>query len=450
MILSKVRSIIILLDCFFNGRSKALFLASFLLLASQCSLAQNSQIKETVHIRAQNLSRLISDLSKNHPELQIHFGNVFNVIELKNSRKFLNKNLAIINYILLEKQLYIFCGTKDSVFAKIIEIDGKGLRLELLKMYELVRYPGFIPSVGRGSVFANRNTIPNEENALNSISHNLYNILIGNILAEISSKRVLNIIPSIDLRIVPFGALVCKYSEENIRYLRDDFIILNSSKFSLGNSSDSLDFNNLKILGIGNPDGSLPFAEAEVNWIKNRFPKSKVLIGQSATKSNILQSMDSIHILHLASHGYFNYKNYDSSYILIAEDKESPQSKYFNLLKELFYVNGSDDISLLILSACESGITFDEQGTKSFIQNTFKQNTNFGSAGAFLQHGIGAVIATLWQIDDQSTSIFFEDFYNNLEHFTMAESLNRAQLSLKSKPKYKHPYYWAPFTYYGN
>ena len=75
-------------------------------------------------------------------------------------------------------------------------------------------------------------------------------------------------------------------------------------------------------------------------------------------------------------------------------------------------------------------------------------------------------MATLWRVDDESTSDLMIEFYGDYQkpNFTKAEALRQAQLALLQEPdkaangksakagtkKYAHPYFWAPFILIGN
>lgn len=59
-------------------------------------------------------------------------------------------------------------------------------------------------------------------------------------------------------------------------------------------------------------------------------------------------------------------------------------------------------------------------------------------------------LATLWEVDDKSTSILMEKFYKNwLKGMSKPKALKMAQCELKKIAGYDHPYYWAPFIMIG-
>jgi CHAT domain len=69
--------------------------------------------------------------------------------------------------------------------------------------------------------------------------------------------------------------------------------------------------------------------------------------------------------------------------------------------------------------------------------------------------GATAVIASLWEVSDISTSRLMLDFYRNRASRpanTKAEALRQAQVDLihDSDARYAHPFYWAPFVLIGN
>ena len=80
-------------------------------------------------------------------------------------------------------------------------------------------------------------------------------------------------------------------------------------------------------------------------------------------------------------------------------------------------------------------------------------------ANGFIFAGAESIVATLWSVEDNSTRLIMERFYQNLARgFSRTEALQLAQLSLlKPSAKdtvqqsgYAPPFYWAPFVVIGN
>ncbi|MEO1765381.1 MAG: CHAT domain-containing protein, partial [Cyanobacteria bacterium J06629_18] len=75
-----------------------------------------------------------------------------------------------------------------------------------------------------------------------------------------------------------------------------------------------------------------------------------------------------------------------------------------------------------------------------------------GLAGVAVRSGARSTLASLWAVDDQSTSAFMVEFYKQLSQPNMSktEALRQAQISLIKQRGFKHPFYWAPFVLIGN
>ena len=94
-------------------------------------------------------------------------------------------------------------------------------------------------------------------------------------------------------------------------------------------------------------------------------------------------------------------------------------------------------IELLVLSACETA--------------SGDRRAALGLAGFAVRSGARSTLASLWQVDDRSTSILMSEFYRHLtldSKITKAEALRRAQLFVLQEKK--HPFYWAPYVLVGN
>jgi len=72
-------------------------------------------------------------------------------------------------------------------------------------------------------------------------------------------------------------------------------------------------------------------------------------------------------------------------------------------------------------------------------------------ARGFLYAGAAAVAGTLWDIDDRATSELMKHFYEALllRQWPPAAALRAAQLAIRARPGWEHPYYWAGFVLHG-
>jgi len=176
---------------------------------------------------------------------------------------------------------------------------------------------------------------------------------------------------------------------------------------------------------LGNPDGSLPAAEVEVEQIASQFAEAKVATGQEATR--LFVEAFSEDVMHFATHGTVNFRKPHTSYLLLANGE--------HLAAQEIARDAWDKAALVVLSACNTGTSsLDFVGHRSL-------------AGAFLKSGSPAVLATLWPVDDEATRVFMNHFYTALSlGDSPKESVQKAQLKLLESPQFQHPYYWAGFV----
>nr|MCU0536491.1 CHAT domain-containing protein [Hydrococcus sp. Prado102] len=178
----------------------------------------------------------------------------------------------------------------------------------------------------------------------------------------------------------------------------------------------------------------IPFVEQELSSISQNLP-SQVLLNNTFTENNLKQEIetDTFSIVHLATHGQFSSAP-DETFILTYDQLLRGQ-ELRDLLASTRERQANPD--LLVLSACDTA-----QGDRRAI---------LGLAGIAVSSGASSTLATLWSVDDKSTSQLMVRFYQELENnpqLSKAKALQNAQMSLfKEQPD---PFYWAPFVLVGN
>lgn len=202
-----------------------------------------------------------------------------------------------------------------------------------------------------------------------------------------------------------------------------------------------LESKQLKILAGGLSESRqgfmpLPGVESEIKQIKNEI-SAQVLLNQTFTTQAIEKQVNTSRypVVHLATHGQFS-SNADETFVLTWDNRINVKQ-----LGELLQNRASDSnnaIELLVLSACQTA-----DGDK---------RAALGLAGVAVRSGARSTVATLWSVDDTSTSAFMVEFYKQLAkpNVTKAEALRNAQIALLKQPAFKHPFYWAPFILIGN
>src|SRR5207237_7773076 len=95
---------------------------------------------------------------------------------------------------------------------------------------------------------------------------------------------------------------------------------------------------------------------------------------------------------------------------------------------------------LVTLSACSTGKTQLNPG-----------NDIVGLTQGFFFAGAHTVMASLWDVNDESTRRLMVAFYEALAAGnSKAEALQIAQSKLRADLHFSHPAFWAPFTLFGD
>lgn len=180
---------------------------------------------------------------------------------------------------------------------------------------------------------------------------------------------------------------------------------------------------------------ALPAVDAEVNEIAATLSTTQ-LLNQTFTTERLKQALSDapFSVVHLATHGQFSSKAEDT--FLVTWDGRIN----VNDLDALLQTRKRDQpLELLVLSACQTA--------------TGDKRAALGLAGMALRSGARSTLATLWQVNDASTSTLMVEFYRQLTEnpgMTKASALRAAQLTLLKDPQYQQPFYWAPFVLIGN
>ena len=180
----------------------------------------------------------------------------------------------------------------------------------------------------------------------------------------------------------------------------------------------------------------LPFAREEVQMI-GRIIHTAPLIGEHATKNEVLKRLSSVALVHIAAHGRMA-----TGEIALAPNpspvSRTPVYKDF-LLTMRDVLNVQMRARLVVLSCCHSG------------RGEIKAEGVVGIARAFLGAGARSVLASLWAIDDEATMEFMKIFYQHLMKGKSASAaLNQAIKSMRESDEFSAVDYWAPFVLIGD
>ncbi|NEO98262.1 MAG: CHAT domain-containing protein [Symploca sp. SIO2E9] len=181
---------------------------------------------------------------------------------------------------------------------------------------------------------------------------------------------------------------------------------------------------------------ALPGVIEEVEQIAKLVP-ADVLLNQDFTRNRLEVKIDSapFPVVHLATHGQFSSQA-EKTFLLTWDGRINV--KDLDQLLQVRERQNKRPIELLILSACQTAA-----GDK---------RAALGLAGVALRSGARSTMATLWSVQDNSTTQLMTQLYAALNQpgITKAEALRQAQLSLLKSPQYQHPFYWSAFVLVGN
>jgi CHAT domain-containing protein/predicted negative regulator of RcsB-dependent stress response len=272
-----------------------------------------------------------------------------------------------------------------------------------------------------------------------SIVKEFYNLLIKPLAQDLSANEIKSLVFVLDgsLKTVPMAALY-----DGKEYLIQKYNIALAPGIQLL-APKPLKTKQLKILvgGLTEARGgfsALPAVENEVAQIKSNLPIES-LLNHKFTSQTLQKEIAKtpFPVIHLATHGEFSSKAEDT-FVLTWDSKINVKE-----LGDILQTRQQDNrnpIELLVMSACKTA-----SGDK---------RAPLGLAGVAVRSGARSTIASLWAVNDQSTSKLMTKFYQELAKsksgITKAQALRNAQLEILKQPEFEHPYYWAPFVLIGN
>ncbi|MEM8998381.1 MAG: CHAT domain-containing protein, partial [Acidobacteriota bacterium] len=144
--------------------------------------------------------------------------------------------------------------------------------------------------------------------------------------------------------------------------------------------------------------------------------------------------------LHFATHATFDGERPElSSLVLSLADADGQPLDGHLRLAEISAM--SLDAELVVLSGCDTGLGRDLRGEGLL-----------GLARAFFYAGAGRVASSLWRVEDEATAELMTRFYQHLltDGVPPSAALRRAQLDLRQRRRYRHPFFWAAFFIQGD
>jgi CHAT domain-containing protein len=307
------------------------------------------------------------------------------------------------------------------------------------------------------------------------LASELYELLVRPIGRDLADGRVGTILWSLDwsLRYVPLWAL---YDAKKQRYLIEEFpcSLFTPSTFDRLSAAahsptwHAVEFGVSQARAIGDdrfpPLTGVPIELGRVASLLGGEPK----IDSAFTLAALQSALPGPSVVHIATHFKFIQGDEEASFMVLGEGK-LPIQDFRDFPNGCF-----DGVELLVLSACNTAAgDIDADGSE------------FESFALLAQDkGAAAVIASLWDVNDESTALLMGEFYRLRKanpDWTKLQALRHTQLEMlngkitgagatrrsapapdssfptglrpfpyKATKPFAHPFYWAPFVLYGN
>lgn len=331
----------------------------------------------------------------------------------------------------------------------------------------------------------------------------LYDILVKPIEASLVGAEAKTLVWTLDgtLRYIPIAAL---YDGEKYLAQKYQNVVVTSTTRQVLQAQTDKDW---RALGLGVSKASsvsLALSESQISFtalpgvtkelqdiVRNEDKEKGILSGKryvdgeftvAALKDQLgltlADNQRKYNVIHFATHFRLGSDTADS--FLLLGNNQALTLEQVGDSSELNFT----DVELVTLSACNTA--FGNSGTQT--QLTENNGKEVDSLATFIENrGAKAILATLWSVSDESTSLLMREFYRLHKEnpkITKAEAMQKAQIAMiegklkpiskdaaknrdvgvfkvgkdTTQPSFKsdenapfaHPYYWSPFVLIGN
>jgi CHAT domain-containing protein/Flp pilus assembly protein TadD len=250
----------------------------------------------------------------------------------------------------------------------------------------------------------------------------LYQALIEPIRGFLRGQRVV-FAPSGFLHHVPFHALIDAGGHSLIEHFTISYAP-SASIFARCALRPASTARGSLILAV--PDAAAPRISQEAAAIRDILPEAELLLGDETSPEALETRGAAKRYLHIAAHGLLRRDNPLFSAIRLGESR----LQLFDLRHMRL------DADLVTLSGCSTGVSV-VTGADELV----------GLMRGILGAGARSLLASLWDVNDESTTKFMISFYR---HFFADGASDKAgavrKAMLEIRQSHPHLYFWAPFA----
>jgi CHAT domain-containing protein/tetratricopeptide (TPR) repeat protein len=406
-------------------------------------------------------------------------------------RELLDEDTMLLEYVLGEKQSYLFAVTRAS-FASYVLPSRAEIERAALRAYELLTARD--RPVANEDPFQRKDRVRRADAEFLEQARNLSGMVLGPVAGRLGKKRLL-IVSDGALQYVPFGVLPApstgKSTASWVLMVRHEIISLPSASVlvELRRAASRHEPPPGQVAVLADPvfdghDGRVGRGEgavgarpdsdrlsrqssdrlmrsiADVGWPASGLPRlpstrreaetilslaepnrrMSALDFEASREAAISPELAKYGVVHFATHSLLDTKHPELSGLVLSmvDAQGHPRNGYLDL-QDIY--NLKLRAELVVLSACQTalGKEISEEGL-------------IGLTRGFMYAGAARVIASLWKADDAATTELMSRFYRLMWKSRMrpAAALQQAQIQMSKEPDWASPYYWAGFQIQGD
>ena len=263
---------------------------------------------------------------------------------------------------------------------------------------------------------------------IDTLSRELYEILIDPVADLIDAADSLTIVPDGLLNRLPFRALLSPAG----RHLIEDFSVMQTPSLAYFQNTQLPGLEG-KLVSLGSRDQSVAI-RAELNALGQIYDSIEEFDGAEMDKATFLNALADAWLVHYAGHSAFDGNNALSSSIRLDGSTEGTNLVMAREIADRRLAPNA----LVVLSSCDSSVGNSTGGAGVR-----------GLTSAFLIAGAGSVVGSLWPVETTATAQLMRWFHESVAAgVPIALALRKAQVRMIEGGD--HPFYWAAFTINGN